>query len=313
MEAKKPLIVLTGATATGKTRLSIALAKAIGGEIISADSMQVYQYMDIGSAKISHEEMQGVKHHMIDCLKPWEEFNVAIFAQKARENMEEIYHRKKIPILVGGTGFYIQAVLYQVDFTEYPENPEIRRKWETVAAEKGNAHLHACLRQVDAKSAELIHENNVKRVIRALEFKEQTGRLISEHNETERQKASPFDFRYFVLDDKREKIYESIDKRVDSMMEKGLVEEVRMLLAMGCKRDFVAMQGLGYKEIMDYLEGTFTLEEAVRILKRDTRHFAKRQLTWFKREKDVIWISKEDFGYDEDSMLSFILDKIQKE
>lgn len=304
--AKTPLIVLTGPTAAGKTNLSIRLAKMLGGEIISADSMQVYKHMDIGSAKITPEEMAGVPHHMIDILEPFEEFNVVVFKEKVKHCIEEITKRNHIPILTGGTGFYIQAVLYDIDFTENEENSQIREELEKLVKEKGNGYLHDRLAQVDRASAESIHENNVKRVIRALEFFMLTGQKISEHNETERAKKSAYDSCYFVLNEDRTVLYERIDRRVDKMLEAGLVEEVKTLKEMGCDRTLVSMQGLGYKEILSYLDGEISLEEAVYLIKRDTRHFAKRQLTWFRREQDVIWVNKEEFGYDEEKMLQFI-------
>lgn len=307
--AKTPLIVLTGPTAVGKTNLSIKLAKTLGGEIVSADSMQVYEYMDIGSAKITSEEMAGVPHHMIDILEPFDEFNVVIFKEKVKQCIEEIVARNHIPILTGGTGFYIQAVLYDIDFTENEENSEIRKRLETLAKEKGAEYLHNRLAEVDKESAESIHANNIKRVIRALEFYELTGKKISEHNEAERAKESAYDSCYFVLNDDRAVLYERIDRRVDKMLEDGLVEEVMKLKEMGCDRTLVSMQGLGYKEILSYLDGEISLEEAVYLIKRDTRHFAKRQLTWFRREKEVIWINKNEFGYDEEKILQAIVEK----
>lgn len=308
---KKPLIILTGPTAAGKTKLSIALAKAINGEIISADSMQVYKYMDIGSAKIRQDEMDGIKHYLVDILEPTDDFNIVLFQKYAKQAMQEIYAKGKVPIIVGGTGFYIQSVLYDIDFNENEEVSEIRQELESIAAQKGNEYLHDMLKECDPKSAEMIHANNVKRVIRAIEFYRQTGKCISEHNEKERQKESAYDSRYFVLTDERERLYQNIDKRVDIMINDGLVDEVKRLLDMGCKRDSVAMQGLGYKEIIAYLLGEISLEEAVYIIKRDTRHFAKRQLTWFRREKDVIWVEKDKFAYNDEKMLKYMVDVIK--
>ncbi|MCM1325703.1 MAG: tRNA (adenosine(37)-N6)-dimethylallyltransferase MiaA [Bacteroidales bacterium] len=314
--AKKPMIVLTGPTAVGKTKLSIALAKAVDGEILSADSMQVYKHMDIGSAKITPQEMQGIPHHLIDVLEPWEDFNVVTFQKKCGECLPGIYGRGHIPILTGGTGFYIQALLKQVDFAE--DSQEIsegdvtyRMQLENLAKEKGAAFLHEMLEQADEASAETIHVNNIKRTIRALEYYHLTGQRISEHNERERQKESAYNSCYFVLNDTRERLYERIDKRVDEMMRLGLVDEVRKLKEMGVKRGMSSMQGLGYKEILDYLDEDITLEEAVYLIKRDTRHFAKRQLTWFRRERDVIWMEKDKFGYDEGRMLEFMMGKLR--
>lgn len=312
MKNRLPLIVLTGPTAVGKTSLSIKLAKKVNGEIISADSMQVYKHMDVGSAKISPGEMEGVVHHMIDILEPWEEFNVVIFKKMVAECIEDICSRGKIPILTGGTGFYIQAVLYNIDFTENEENTPIRNRLEKLAREQGPAYLHHMLSKVDEKSAEIIHQNNVKRVIRALEFFELTGTKISMHNEAERQKMSAYNSAYFVLNDLRNMLYERIDKRVDLMLQEGLVDEVTHLKEMGCHKDMISMQGLGYKEILLFLENEISLEEAVYRIKRDTRHFAKRQLTWFRREKEVLWINKNEFDYDEEKILQFMLEKIRQ-
>ncbi|MBQ7781293.1 MAG: tRNA (adenosine(37)-N6)-dimethylallyltransferase MiaA [Lachnospiraceae bacterium] len=312
MSEKIPLVILTGPTAVGKTKLSIALAKAVDGEIISADSMQVYKHMDIGSAKIKRSEMEGVPHHLIDVLEPFDEFNVVTFQKLCKEAITDIRKRGHIPILTGGTGFYIQAVLYDIDFTENDGDTSYREYLEFLAKEKGAEYLHDMLKQVDPVSAESIHQNNVKRVIRALEFYEQTKGCISEHNEKERQKESPYNFCYFVLNDDRDKLYERIDERVDIMLAEGLEAEVKKLSEMGCSRNLVSMQGLGYKEMLAYLEGEITLEEAVYLIKRDTRHFAKRQITWFKREKEVIWVNKPDFQYDEKAVLDFCMSKIQE-
>lgn len=307
---KRPLVVLTGPTAVGKTALSIHLAKAIGGEIISADSMQVYQQMDIGTAKIKPEEMQGIPHYLVDEFPPDEEFNVVKFKEYANKYMEQIYEKGKIPILVGGTGFYIQAVLKDVAF-EQEEVSECRKRFEQLAEEKGAHYLHLQLQNVDPKSALAIHENNVRRVIRALEYYEQTGKCISDHNEQEKKKESPYNFAYFVLNQDRSILYKRIDKRVDLMVEEGLVDEVKHLLEQGYGRDLVSMQGLGYKEICAYLENEISLEEAIYILKRDTRHFAKRQLTWFKREQDVIWVDKDQYKTEEEQ-LAFCMKALQE-
>lgn len=309
---KKPLIVLTGPTAVGKTSLSIALARAVEGEIISADSMQVYKHMDIGSAKIKKEEIEGIPHYLIDVLEPDEEFHVVRFQEMAKEAMKEIYSKGKIPILTGGTGFYIQAVVKDIDFSQDTEKSSVRERLENLAQEKGGEYLHELLAQRDPESAEKIHPNNIKRVIRALEYYELTGEKISLHNEREGEKVSPYNTAYFVLSDHRERLYEKIDRRVDQMLDEGLVEEVRRLAQMGYTRDMVSMQGLGYKEILAYLEGEYSLEEAVYVLKRDTRHFAKRQLTWFRREKDVIWVKKPDFDYDDKKILEYILENCKK-
>lgn len=307
---KKPLIILTGPTAVGKTKASIGLAKAVDGEIISADSMQVYRHMDIGSAKIKPEEMEGIQHHLIDVLEPDDEFHVVKFQQLAKKAMREIWERGHIPIVTGGTGFYIQALLYDIDFDENEKEDAYRKELEAYAREHGAESLHEKLALVDPASAEMIHPNNVKRVIRALEFYEQTGKRISEHNETQRQRESPYAFAYFVLTDDRAHLYERIDRRVDQMIEEGLVKEVQALKDKGYTKQLVSMQGLGYKEILDYLDGNCTLEEAIYTIKRDTRHFAKRQLTWFKRERDVIWIDKQASDYEEEQILDEMLSKL---
>ena len=310
---KQPLIILTGPTAVGKTKLSIALAKAVNGEIISADSMQVYKKMNIGTAKILPEEMQGVPHHLIDILEPAEEFNVVLFAKLAKQAMEQCRAKGKIPILVGGTGFYIQAVLYDIDFTENDDDKTYREELERIAEAEGAEVLHERLKQVDARAAEEIHPNNVKRVIRALEFYEKSGgQKISEHNEEQKQKESPYNFAYFVLNDDRQVVYDRINRRVDVMLKQGLVEEVKALLEEGVPTNSVSMQGLGYKEIVAYLRGECTLEDAVYVLKRDTRHFAKRQITWFKRENDVYWLNRPDFDRSDEKILAEMLNIIDE-
>ncbi|GAA6375042.1 tRNA (adenosine(37)-N6)-dimethylallyltransferase MiaA [Firmicutes bacterium i23-0019-B6] len=309
---KKPLVILTGPTAVGKTKASIGLAKAIGGEIISADSMQVYKQMDIGSAKIKPSEMDGIPHYLVDILEPDEEFHVVLFQQMAKQAIQKIYEKGKIPILVGGTGFYIQAVLYDIDFSENEKDTSYREELEKLAQTKGAEYLHDRLREVDEKSAQDIHANNVKRVIRALEYFHQTGEKISEHNEEQRKKVSPYNFSYFVLNDERAHLYERINLRVDQMINEGLVREVQSLKEKGYTRDMVSMQGLGYKEMLDYLDNKCSLEEAVEIIKRDTRHFAKRQITWFKRESDVTWIDKKEYDYNEERILKAMLQELKE-
>ena len=307
---KKKLVVLTGPTAVGKTKLSIELAKKIDGEIISADSAQVYKHMDIGSAKIRPEEMEGIPHYLVDELEPSEEFNVVVFQQKTKQYMQEIYERGHIPILVGGTGFYIQAVLYDINFSVDDDNHQIREELESLAKEKGAEFMHEELRKVDPASADAIHANNIKRVIRALEYYKLTGQKISEHNEEQRKNESPYDFSYFVLNDHRDLLYERIDKRVDEMVTEGLIEEVKHLKEAGYNRSYVSMQALGYKEIFSFLDGEISLDDAIYIIKRDTRHFAKRQITWFKREKEVIWVNKPEFEYNNEKIIDFMYQHI---
>ena len=297
------LIILTGPTAVGKSELSIKLAKAINGEIISADSIQVYKELNIGSAKIMPEEMQGIRHYLIDVLEPTEDFNVFIFKKMAKEAIEDIISRGKIPIIVGGTGFYIQSIIYDIDFDE-EDNSKIRLELEELAREKGNDYIHGELAKVDKASAMKIHPNNTKRVIRALEYYRLNNKPISLHNETERAKEAVFDAKYFVLNDKRELLYERINKRVDKMIQLGLVEEVSILLDKGLDSSYNSMQGIGYKEIVEYLDGKCSLDEAVDNIKKNTRHFAKRQLTWFRREENVNWIEKYEYNYDDERILS---------
>lgn len=301
------MIILSGPTAVGKTALSIALAEKVNGSIISADSMQIYKYMDIGSAKITKEEMKGVKHYLVDVLLPEEEFNIVRFQQMAKDALDEIYKEGKIPIVVGGTGFYIQSLIYDINFDHQDADDAYRKELEDFALQHGNEALHDRLKEIDPISYDTIHANNVKRVIRALEYYHLTGDPISEHNENERQKESPYNFAYFVLTDDRATIYERIDSRVDVMLEQGLLEEVKRLKDMGYHKKMVSMQGLGYKEILDYLDGVYSLEEAIYIIKRETRHFAKRQLTWFKRERQICWIDKSKYSHDENKMLDDML------
>ena len=307
----KPMIILTGPTAAGKTELSIKLAEAVGGEIISADSMQVYKKMNIGTAKIMPEEMDGIPHYLVDELEPDEEFHVVRFQQMAKRAAEKIYEKGKIPIVVGGTGFYIQALLYDIDFSEEDADRGYRDRLKKLAEEKGNGYLHRMLAEVDPESAQTVHENNIKRVIRALEFYEKTGTKISMHNEQERTKESRYNFVYFVLTHERKILYDRINQRVDRMIEAGLIDEVRQLACEGYTKDMVSMQGIGYKEVFDYLEGKQDLAETAERIKKDTRHFAKRQLTWFRREKEVTMINRQDYRM-EDEILAFMLEKIRE-
>ena len=273
--------------------------------------MQVYKYMDIGTAKITQEEMGGIPHYLISEFNPDEEFNVVKFQKYAKKYIDLIYKKNKIPILVGGTGFYIQALLYDIDFEEHTSDTSYREELTQLAKSKGSLYLHEMLANLDPNSAKAIHPNNVKRIIRALEYIKQTGEPISAHNEAQRMKESPYQYRYFVLTKDRTKLYEAINQRVDIMIEKGLVNEVRQLLDMGYNKEMVSMQGLGYKELIDYLEDNCSLDEAIYRLKRDTRHYAKRQLTWFKREKDVTWVNKDEFS-SEDEILDFMLQKLKE-
>lgn len=310
---KKKIIILTGPTAVGKTKLSVLLAQKTGGEIISADSMQVYRTMDIGTAKVTVQEMQGVPHFLIDCLEPEEEFNVAVFQKLAREAIDAICQRGHVPVIAGGTAFYIQALLYGIDFTQ--ENHDISYREELYKigeTAEGKNSLYQRLCTEDPEYAAIVHENNVKRVVRALEYRHFTGEKFSSYNEVQRQKEAEYEFCYFVLSDERQRLYDRIDLRVDEMMEKGLLEEVRALCRKGYDRSLTAMQGIGYKELLPFLDGECTLEEAVLAIKQNTRHFAKRQLTWFRREKEVIWIDKKEYSYDDDKIMEVLLKTIEK-
>ena len=304
----KNLVVITGPTAVGKTDISIKLAKEINGEIISADSIQVYKGLDIGSAKITQDEMDGVKHYLIDVLEPTDDFDIYTFKQMAEEAIEEIYAKGKVPIIVGGTGFYIQSVLYDVDFEETEVNMEHRIELEELAKINGNEYVHKMLEEVDPEYAAGIHPNNVKRVIRALEFYHKNNIPLSKHNAEQKENESPYNFAYYVLNDDREVLYDRINKRVDLMFDKGLVDEVK---ALGLDNTNQSMQGIGYKEVLDYLNGNLSLEETKELIKKNTRHFAKRQLTWFRREKVVQMIDYRDFDRDVDKVLTFMLKDLE--
>lgn len=292
---KQKLIVIAGPTAVGKTRYSVELAKRLDAEIVSADSMQVYKYMDIGSAKVTAEEMQGIKHYLIDEVDPHEDYNVVRFQEMAKKSLSEIFKKGKIPILCGGTGFYIQALLYDIDFTSEndKQSEEIREELEETAKARGNAYVHAMLNEIDPESAQVIPENNLKRVIRAIEFYRLHNEKISAHNmrEAEKRAESKYDLRFFVLTDDREKLYKRIDQRVDRMIDDGLLDEVLRLKDMGVLKSSTAMQGIGYRELYSYLDGEISLSEAIELIKRNSRHYAKRQITWFKREQNVNWIN----------------------
>lgn len=308
---KKPLIIIAGPTAVGKTSTSIQLAKRIGGEIISADSMQVYKGMDIGTAKIREDEMDGVPHYMIDELDPDDPFSVADFQRLANKYYDDILSRGKIPIIVGGTGFYLQSIIYNIDFNEMEPDLEYRSELSKQAESKGTEYVHELLREVDEVSAKAIPHQNLKRVIRALEYFKQAGEPISHHNEREREKETPYDLAFFVLNMNREKLYQRINMRVDMMIDEGLLNEVKSLLNQGYDWDLISMKGLGYKEFKGYFQGNQSLEEAIYILKRDTRHFAKRQLTWFRRDSNVTWIDVDQLGMDATKVTDFMMHYIE--
>lgn len=309
---KDKLIILAGPTASGKTSVSIDLAKRIGGEIISADSMQVYRGMDVGTAKIKADEMQGVKHYLINVLDPTEDFNIVKFQDMVKYSIGEIKRNGHIPILVGGTGFYIQSVIYDIDFDTQDDNGDIRKALEEEYDNKGADFMYEKLKKIDSVSAENIHKNNKKRIIRAIEYFLINSAPISAHNESQRKKNSPYDFRFFVLNPPRDILYERINQRVDKMVEEGLVREVKGLKDAGLSIENISMQGIGYKEILEYLDGEITLDEAIDNIKQNTRHMAKRQVTWFKREKDVIYINPFEFENNE-KIVDYMVEKIDME
>ena len=290
---KLPLIIIAGPTASGKSAAAVELALRMNGSVISADSMQVYRGMDIGSAKVTEEEMRGVPHYLIDCVDPSESWNVVRFQQKAREAVREIAGSGRLPILCGGTGFYIQALLYDIDFTAMDENTPLREQYASLAAEKGPEALHAVLAARDPASAAAIHPNNVKRIIRALEFLEESGGSIAEHNLEQRERQASFKSVFFVLTMDRKKLYERIDRRVDIMLERGLPEEAREVLSSPLSQ--TAVMAIGYKELSPYIRGEEPLEACVEKLKRETRRYAKRQLTWFRRDKDIHWLYADEY------------------
>ena len=299
---KRPLILLAGPTASGKTKTSVLLAKAIGGEIISADSMQIYKGMDIGTAKIKPEEMEGVPHYMIDEWSADFPCSVAVFKEKVKAYLDVIYAKGKIPILVGGTGFYINAILYDTKFDETEADTTYRQALESLAKEQGALVLHEQLRVVDPESAKAIHPNNVKRVIRALEYYKDTGTKISEHNAKEKEKRteneSPYDYTFFALSMDRATLYERINLRIDQMIEEGLVQEVKQFFEAGFSEDLPSMKAIGYKEFFPYFKGEQSLEDCIEKLKQNTRNYAKRQLTWFRHQADPIFIEVDELSFD---------------
>lgn len=291
----KPVIILLGPTSVGKTDVSIRLAHLLETEIISADSMQVYKYMDIGTAKLTKDQMEGIKHYLIDVVYPDEDFSVAVFREMAGKIIDDMHRRNKVPLVVGGTGLYINSLTHNLEFTEALCDMEYRKELQEMAELHGKAYVHSMLKNVDPVSYLRLHENDLKRVIRALEVYKHTGRTISEYQERSREKPVEYDIIMIGINMDRQKLYDRINRRVDDMIGKGLVDEVKGLIDMGYDRKLTSMQGLGYKEIIGYIDGEYSLEKAVDILKQSTRHFAKRQLTWFRREERIHWINVEDF------------------
>lgn len=294
---KKKILVIGGPTAVGKTELSIELAKRLNGEIISADSMQIYKYMDIGSAKVSKEEMNGVVHHLIDVVDPSINFSVADYKEQGEKTIKEIISRGKLPIIVGGTGLYINSLTCNMNFTEAEKDEEYRKELDKLANKHGNNYIHEMLKEIDPISYKEIHANNRKRVIRALEVYKLTGKPFSSYNAGEDFYKSEYDVYYYVLTMDREKLYERINLRVDIMMEKGLLEECIKLKEMGYTSSMQSMQGIGYKEILYYLEGNVKLQEAINMIKQGSRNYAKRQLTWFRRDPRVTFLDNDKLSY----------------
>ena len=287
---KPEILVIAGPTAAGKTAVSIAMAKRYGGEVVSCDSMQLYKYMDIGSAKPSPEEMDGVPHHMIDVIDPREDFSVAVYQEMAKAAIADILERGRLPVICGGTGLYLNALLYEMDFGPSRRDSDYRRDLEKLAEEKGEKALHARLAAVDPASAERIHPHNIKRVIRALEAAELDGRPLTAF-ENVRKRSDAYTARLLGVTWDRPVLYRRIDERVDRMLAAGLEKEVRGLMARGFTSDDIAMKGIGYKELIDHFNGLYPYDEAVRLIKRNTRHYAKRQLTWFRKYEDMVWFN----------------------
>lgn len=311
---KENLCIITGPTGIGKTSLSLKLAKKLNGEIVSCDSMQIYKYMDIGTAKIKHEEMEGITHHLIDIVYPDEEFTVSDFKSQAKNLIKEINLRGKLPIIVGGTGLYINSLVYDLNFTRVAVDPKVRKKYEKIAKEEGLDYLHGLLEDVDPISSKKININDKKRVIRALEIYDITGKSMSEYNKDFRKENNEYNLAFIALNMDRKNLYERINKRVDLMIEIGLLDEIKSILDKGYDPGSIALQGIGYKELIMHLNGDLTLDESIDLIKQKSRNYAKRQLTWFRRDERIKWVDKDDFtdfACLESFTRKYILDKIQ--
>lgn len=296
MANKIPLFILVGPTAIGKTKISIDIAKKLNGEIISADSMQIYKFMDIGTAKIKEEEKEGIPHYMIDIVYPDEEFTVANYKAEAKKHIKKIYNRGKLPMLVGGSGLYVNSLIYKLNFIQVPPNYDFRKKHSLLADEYGNKYIHDKLRKVDSISANRIHKNDRKRVIRALEIYHETGKPMTTFYKNFRKPNESYDVVVIGLTMDREELYSRINKRVEFMIEEGLVEEVKGLLKKGYDKNLNSMKAIGYEEIIQYLDGNFTLDDAINQIKQNSRRFAKRQLTWFRRNDSIKWVNIDKFN-----------------
>lgn len=293
---KQKLIVVAGPTASGKTRLAIDIAKSVNGEIVNADSMQIYKYMNIGSAKPTLEEQSEAKHHLIDFLDPDEEFSVADYTDLAHKVIAEIASRGKVPIMCGGTGLYINSVVNDITFGEIETDYKLREELNELAKQHGSQYLLDILKEFDPVSAQRLHPGNLRRIVRAIEFYRTTGIPISEHQEMTKQKESRYEPLMLCVKWDREVLYDRINKRVDIMMNDGLLDEVKQLMEMGYTKELNSMKGIGYKEIIDYFEGNMSLEDTVNLIKQSSRRYAKRQLTWFRRDKRIHWLdANEDF------------------
>lgn len=293
---KQKLIVVAGPTASGKTRLAIDIAKSVNGEIVNADSMQIYKYMNIGSAKPTLEEQSEAKHHLIDFLEPDEEFSVADYTELAHKVIAETASRGKIPIMCGGTGLYINSVVNDITFGEIETDYKLREELNELAKQHGSQYLLDILKEFDPVSAQRLHPGNLRRIVRAIEFYRTTGIPISEHQEMTKQKESRYEPLMLCVKWDREVLYDRINKRVDIMLNDGLLDEVRRLMEMGYTKELNSMKGIGYKEVIDYFEGNMSLEDTVKLIKQSSRRYAKRQLTWFRRDKRIHWLdANEDF------------------
>lgn len=292
---KDKLIIIMGPTAVGKTNLSIEIAKKVNGEIISADSMQIYKYMDIGTAKVKDNEMFDIPHHMLDIIYPDETFSVSDYQERAKDLIRKINEKGKIPIVVGGTGLYINSLVYDLNFGIVPPNQDFRDEMEALANKHGNEYIYSRLLEIDPMASKGISVNDRKRIIRALEICTSTKKTLSEYNEDFRKEVDDYDLFMFCLNMDREKLYSRINYRVDLMLEEGLLDEVKSILSKGYKKELVSLQGIGYKELIMYLEGDLTLNEAIDLIKQKSRNYAKRQLTWFRRDKRINWIDVDSY------------------
>ncbi len=303
------VIVIAGPTASGKTGLSVEVAKQLHTEVVSADSMQIYRGMNVGTAKVTADEMCGVPHHMIDIVSPMENYNVSRYVEDAKPIVDSVLAKGKIPVIAGGTGLYINSLVYGYDLAPIPGDEAVREEITKLYEEKGGEFLLEELRKIDPKTADRLHPNNARRLIRALEVYRISGTTISEQEERTKNAPKPYDVKFFVLDTDRDKLYERINRRVDVMLENGLVEEVKNLLEQGIPKTNTSMQAIGYKEIVEYLDGYLTLDEAVEKLKMESRRYAKRQLTWFRRNEGAIWL---EASLPKEELAAKILDTIEK-